>query len=550
MKSKSIIAQLLYVLIAFMAVSCVADKSEPCPSGEPTRVSGSIVSLEHHSLRGASADKENSVERLELWVFDEDGHFLERSVADLSGSTFTAKIIPSEVERRIHFIANYELADPSVWVGRSEREMLPSISVADDLETIRMWARISYPSIAPNQNLGQIQLLRNMAKFSLSVTPPAESKLYDASYALYNSWNKGTLAPFDPNTGLFTQGQITEPAGVVFANPTSEAAFKEADGAHFFYGFERDQSNIGTGAGITCLILKARYNLPNADYTYYKLDFVDANKVRYNITRNHFYKMILKKAKAPGRPTLQEALDGAAANNIFLSAEVQALPAFSDGSGMLTVDHTYMVFVQGEPSGTFQATYIPQGQNNPDYSKLTVSVSTPTGQQAAVTSAQHEGNGKIKLTLAQQENLTKRSDVVIGVQGNPDLKRSVTVLVREKYQYVFFKANTSSAENNQVTTQISAGQGNELLISAKLPDVLNAALLPITFKVYTEHFYPKTGGMILGIEGGKTLYKYVLTTMPQNKELQFRFKSNKVNSAENIAVKMDYFHDQTIHVTN
>ena len=58
------------------------------------------------------------------------------------------------------------------------------------------------------------------------------------------------------------------------------------------------------------------------------------------------------------------------------------------------------------------------------------------------------------------------------------------------------------------------------------------------------------GGMILGIEGGKTLYKYVLTTMPQNKELQFRFKSNKVNSAENIAVKMDYFHDQTIHVTN
>lgn len=172
MKSKSIIAQLLYVLIAFMAVSCVADKSEPCPSGEPTRVSGSIVSLEHHGLRGASADKENSVERLELWVFDEDGHFLERAVADLSGSTFTAKIIPSEVERRIHFIANYELADPSVWVGRSEREMLPSISVADDLETIRMWARISYPSIAPNQNLGQIQLLRNMAKFSLSVTPP------------------------------------------------------------------------------------------------------------------------------------------------------------------------------------------------------------------------------------------------------------------------------------------------------------------------------------------------------------------------------------------
>lgn len=33
MKSKSIIAQLLYVLIAFMAVSCVADKSEPCPIG-------------------------------------------------------------------------------------------------------------------------------------------------------------------------------------------------------------------------------------------------------------------------------------------------------------------------------------------------------------------------------------------------------------------------------------------------------------------------------------------------------------------------------------
>ncbi|KKC51639.1 minor protein FimE [Porphyromonas gulae] len=550
MKSRSITAQLLYVLIAFMTVSCVADKSEPCPPGEPTRVSGSIISLEQHSLRGASADKENSVERLELWVFDEDGHFLERAVANLSGSTFTATIIPSEVERRIHFIANYELADPSVWIGRSEREMLPSISVADDLETIRMWARISYPSIAPNQNLGQIQLLRNMAKFSLSVAPFAESNLHDVSYALYNSWDKGTLAPFDPNTGLFTPGQITEPAGVVFAPPIPEAAFKEADGAHFFYGFERDQSGITTEAGITCLILKARYEYSRANYTYYKLDFVDANKVRYNIMRNHFYKMVLKKAKGPGKPTLQEALDGAAANNIFLSAEVQALPAFSDGSGMLTVDHTYIVYVQGEASGMFQATYTPQGQSNPDYSKLTVSVSTPVGQEAAVMSAQHEGNGKIKLTLAQQEDITKMSNVVIGVQGNPDLKRSVTVLVRKKYQYDFFNANASSAAADEVTTQIPAGQGNELLIRAKLPAVFNAALLPITFKVYTEHFYPMTGGMTLGIEGGKTLYKYILTTMPQDKELQFRFKSNKANSAGDIAVKMDYFYDQTIHVTN
>lgn len=536
---------LCILLLPLLLFSCTAERNEP--TGQATEIRGEIAMSEYPALRGVLVGKENAVERLELWVFDEDGYFLERAEASISVSnnSFSATVTSSAEARTIHFVANYTLENPGAWVGRNQKEMIPSLSVEDTQETIRMWATKTYPSIVVGQDLGTITLLRNMAKFGLSVGSPETSKLYDVSFGLFNSMSKGTLAPFNPSTGEFTEGVVTEPAGTTLV-ATSESAFQQPGG--FFYGFERLNAALNNASDqITCLIVKARYNSPSVAHTYYKIDLVDANKVRYDVVRNHFYKMHIAQAKAAGKATLQEALAGAAANNVALSGELQSFPSFSDGTGLLTVDHTYLAFVNNESEGEVNASYTPANSSTPNNELIRV-ISTNGN---AVIQATHEGNGKIKLKLAQKDpSQILLSDVIVGVDGNPDLRRIVKVVVRGVYEYESFTANSVSIPNAGASVSVDKTQGATLQLKAKLPEIFNAGLLPITFKVFTENFYPSAGGMLYGIEGGQSVYKYIVTSIPANREIVLDFKSNKAASAGVITVKMNYFGDKAITVTN
>lgn len=535
--------KLLYILLLpLLLLSCTAERNEP--TDQATEIRGEIAMSEFPALRGALVGKENAVERLELWVFDEDGYFLERATASISVSnnSFSATVTSSAVARTIHFVANYTLENPEAWVGRNQKEMIPSLSVEDTQETIRMWATKTYPSIGVGQDLGTITLLRNMAKFGLSVSSPENSKLYDVSYGLFNSMSKGTLAPFNPSTGEFTEGVVTEPAGTTLV-ATSESAFQQPGG--FFYGFERLNAALNNASDqITCLIVKAKYNSTSAAYTYYKIDLVDANKVRYDVIRNHFYKMHIAQAKAPGKSSVEAALAGAAANNVALSGEMQTFPSFSDGTGLLTVDHTFMAFINNESQGEIKASYTPAGSS--ETSNGLIRVIRVEGD--AVASATHNGNGTIALQIKPKPSSgTLTSDVIIGIEGNPDLRRIVKVVVRNAYEYESFTANNIAMPGN---VQVAATQGAALQIKAKLPEIFNAGLLPITFKVFTENFYPSAGGMLYGIEGGQSVYKYIVTSIPTNREIVLDFKSNKAASAGVITVKMNYFGDKVITVTN
>lgn len=533
--------KLLYMLLLpLLILSCTAERNGSI-TGQKTEVCGEIAMAEYPAMR-VLVGKEAAVERLELWVFDEDGYFLERAVASVAGNAFTATITSSPVPRIIHFVANYTLLNPEAWVGRNQKEMVPSFAVEDTQETICMWAKRSYVSVALNENLGTVTLLRNMAKFGLTVGPSETSKLYDVSFALYNSWNKGTLAPFNPSAGDFTENVVTEPAGVAFA---AAGAFKSAGEGNYFYGFERLNSVLsGASDQVTCLIVRARYNGSAAAYSYYKIDLVDANKVRYDVIRNHFYKMHIAQAKAPGKSSVEAALAGAAANNVALSGEMQTFPSFSDGTGLLTVDHTFLAFINNESQGQIKASYTPAGSS--ETSNGLIRVIRVEGD--AVTSATHNGNGTIMLQLSPRPaSGTLTSDVIIGIEGNPDLKRIVKVVVRNAYEYESFTANNVPIPGN---VQVAATQGAALQIKAKLPEIFNAGLLPITFKVFTENFYPSAGGMLYGIEGGQSVYKYIVTSIPSNREIVLDFKSNKAASAGTISVKLHYFGDKVITVTN
>ena len=176
----------------------------------------------------------------------------------------------------------------------------------------------------------------------------------------------------------------------------------------------------------------------------------------------------------------------------------------------------------------------------------------PTGD--AVTSATVDASGKITLHFAPQPAEGEGvlvSDVVVGVSDNDDLKRLVRVEVRRHYEYKSFKAND---QTNLSNVRVAKTQGSDLKIEFVLPDEFNEALLPITFRVFTDHFYPSNGqGFSFQRVEGRTCYEYTLSKpMPAGRRIECNLKSNRSGSAETIEVRSveGYFAPKEIHVTN
>lgn len=550
--------KLLYILfLPLLMLSCTKEKDMPIP-GDEAVVRFSLDQSDFNSLRSRSY--EDLIQTLELWVFDEQGLFVEKAKDvqyNASSNSFTAKISKSLSPRIIHFIVNYTLANEASWVGHDEKEMVPALSVGTQPNYLHMWARKRYEKIEGNDNWQTITVRRNMAKFCLAINT---NKLKEVEYSLYNTFDKGTLAPFDPtetNPDLaFKKDFVTEPAGAVFDN---QKGFKPV-GSGNFYGFERKNSVIAAGEQISCLIIKAKY-LGSSTFSYYKIDFVDHNDKtkRYDIIRNHFYKVTINDVFRAGFPTIEAALSGAAANNIALSEELQMYPSFSDGKGKIEVDHTYLAFTDGQTTGTIKAAYFPDAANTSQQNNLI----TVTYNGDAVTGATNN-NGTISLSLAAAPaSGSNESDIIVGVQGNPDLKRLVRVVVRKPYIYNPFVVRTQksagdafteyTAASNTVSCQVHKTQDKALNIVMNIPDDFNPVLLPTTFRIKTNNFYPSGGqGLIFGNEAENPFYDYILTEIPADRRVELKFKSNKSASAETITVssRSKYFHTQTITVTN
>ncbi len=549
--------KLLYLLlIPLLALSCTREQ-EPV-QGESVQVRFSLDQSDFSSLR--QRGYEDLINSLELWVFDEQGLFVEKAkevVYNPSAMSFTAKISKSEAPRIIHFVTNYTLANEANWVGHDEKELVPSLTVETNDSHLYMWSRKKYSQIVGNDNLGEIAVRRNMAKFALSVTT---HKLTDVTYTLRNTYDKGTLAPFDPaetdREQTFKKDYVTEPGGVSFAN---NKVYQSID--NFFYGFERKNSIIAAGENISCLIVKAKYD-GSSNFSYYKIDFVDKEDKtkRYDIIRNHFYKVTINDVRKPGYATEAEALAGAAANNLALSEELQMYPSFSDGKGRLEVDKTYLAFTANQTTGTLQVKYYPEsGSTQTANDRITISSSGD-----AVASASSNNNGTITLNLnTAPTSGSYTSDVIVGVNDNPDLKRLVRILVRKPYLYTPFLVKTentsgtsivtSTASNNVANCQVYSAQGKKLTVEMTLSEDFSERLLPTTFRFKTDHFYPSGGqGMIFGNEDSHPYYEYKVATMPSDRKIVLEFKSNKAASAGDIIVtsRFGYFYQQTIHVTN
>lgn len=556
------------LLLAFMALFACQQEQRTAPvdqDGERVSVSFSVDVPCYAPMRALQEGiDENKIDRLELLVFNKEGLMADYALATNltkvgdNQYTFTAKLKPQTEPCVIHFVANHNYGGTDSgrqYLGRKESDVLLSnlVTMTEVVEskTIPMWARKSYPEIKENSNLGEIELLRSMVKFTLE---SHTTKLTDVYYTLCNSYDCGTVAPFKRIAMPNLDGAFSIDNRV----PTvpRESFLTNGDLGWYIsgepvYGFERKNKMANP---ISCLVLRAKYNGATED-SYYKIDFVkSANRLeRYDLLRNYWYKVSINDALAAGAPTLEEALAGPAVNNLALSEELQAYPSYSDGKGRLEVEAANYILTHGETTLTFKANYYPEGSATAQNDKLRiVDVRNATDYNAIIGKDRVDidnTTGQITATLEPALIGTSRiSDIIVGVADDPDLMRIVRVEVRKPYSYELFQVNGQAAVSNTVTATVNQQKG-ELSFVITLPEDFRKQQLPMRLRFFTEHFYPDAsvadGGMGkfsfgLAKDGenpeGRPCYTTIISTLPAHRTLRCTFLSNKSACAETIEV--------------
>ena len=557
------------LLVAFMALSACQQEQRTAPvdqDGERVTVSLSVDVPCYAPMRAMQEGiDENKIDRLELLVFNKAGLMADYALATNltkvgdNQYTFTAQLKPQTEPCVIHFVANCDYGGSDSgrqYLGRKESDVLLSdlvtMTEVSQAKSIPMWARYKYNKVQENSNLGEIKVLRSMAKFTLE---SHTTKLADVSYTLCNSYDCGTVAPFkraalpDFDEAFSVDNRVpTIPRESFLANGDAGLGWY-TDGTPV-YGFERRNK---AAKPISCLVIRAKYD-GATDYSYYKLDFVKStNRLeRYDLLRNYWYKVTINNALAAGAPSLDEALAGPAVNNLALSEELQAYPSYSDGKGRLEVEASNYILIHGEGTLTFKANYYPEGSATAQNDKLQiVAVRNETNYPAITDDSQVSITpaGVITATLQPVQPGERRiSDIIVGVAGDPDLMRIVRVEVRDPYSYERFAVNGQHAVGNAVTANVHGQQGT-LSFVITLPEDFRAQQLPMRLRFFTEHFYPDVsaadgsmGKFSFGLakDGanpvGRPCYTTIISKLPADRTLRCTFLSNKSACTETIEV--------------
>lgn len=468
----------------------------------------------------------------DLWllVFDQNRNFLARKQATLlnqteTGGEFEVTLPASGYKRYIHFASNYD------WTGFNDLDLLGynAIGIINLLSTQNpvFWTFVELPNginstCFTDPGAPPVALLRNQAKISVTETANNFQLL---GFTIHKAPEKGTIAPFNTTTGAFETGAITEPAGVTLLDAQeTDISLTEK------LLFERKNKNANV---ITTVIVKGVYN---GNTYFYKIDLIDAQKVRYDIERNYHYKVDITEVTKEGYANFSDALAGASHNNTALAPEIQKYPMLSDGTRKLQVEKTLVVIT--EPGKTFNVWYkfFPDIVNNPTSVDNTgVSVTIMSNDGALSTDPAHfsfnNASGVLTARSAPVVPAATPAEAQIKVEKS-DLVRIIRVVLRPSFS---FNPVTINNLNPALLTQ---GQGVSATLRFSIPNDFPDELFPLPVNIYTQGLYPAVAGLQMYVEGGIIHYVYNVTTKGTQ---TIQFKTNKSGNAETVRIEADYF---------
>ena len=472
---KKILAYTLAFLSTFL-VSCQKDNVlvQQEQNGKVT-VSLDFVTPEPVAMTkafGETADLEDNG----LWVaVYESGYRCEVVQAEnltespAGSGKYTCKLTLSVTEnkRNLHFISMEGFTAADAPYEETRLGSLTSEGGVDAYWQIRTLNNIPYdvPTLksALEGSTGSITLIRNFAKVTMSVSSTV-TNFEMTSFKVFNTPNKGYLAPYVPNyvpTGdpakseyesHFTSNFISDYDGLEYKGTTTPLKSGALDvypgrmpngctlngyddtyigGANFIaagqsdYFYERPVP-VETPAFI---IVKGKFGAnetarASAPYTYYKINLRDKDDEYYALLRGFRFKVNILEVIAEGYSTVLEAYNSAGSGDISTSLEYSSISNISDGVCRLFVNATSFTAIK---AGTIEVKYkfIPDVENASTTVKNTVlnnfDATTNTGVSITV---KNPADG-IQPSIAK--NSSDEWDYTVGTTDDADGWRTITV---------------------------------------------------------------------------------------------------------------------------
>ncbi len=523
-------------MMLWLLVSCQGPDLEDVPMTDDA-ASGEItvrfsVSISQGGLETKARGDEPSedIRNMYLIIFDENGYFVEACeahLADEAGSAANGYLRSYEVtlhktdkKRIIHFIANCPV--DQIHYGH-ESEVIGNMYVTKgDLNETAYWYRmmvwyvmtegegeneVLVPEIA--SAFSNIPLLRNYACIKVEKDPTlTEFEL--ESYAIYNTIDKGTVAPYcsehhefqdfiDAEGNLLTYNDHLESEheyrgntlfDVKLNTSITEDNFISPDKPTYMYERKisvRTDEEHKWSESPAHIIIKGKYN--GGPSTFYKIDMVRYNEEKsrveyYNILRNFEYTFTVTSISGEGYATLQEAVDNPAGNNLSGATDTQGYTNVSDGLGRIFVSYTDTTLVTSD-AVKLRYKYIPSIANNVVHNDR-VSVqgildgtgSVLKGMHPEVTDLTGPWTGWSEITFDVQNvgAISHIQEIVLNVEDNINLHKTIRYRLQKPYDMVV--ECTPDLIRSKAEMPIS--------VMIHIPDHLTENLFPLYFNIETE----------------------------------------------------------------
>lgn len=359
-----------YIIISLLAVvfaACQDDMPVNRPAGGLDAdgnvrlcFNTEIPDMEQVQTRAVDPDG-YGVNSLWLFCFDQYRHYIGRVQAEVSqtdssedklSGSFTATI--PGATRHLHFIANLNVNDfeDTPNLGRLDTEVIPQFTTTSGL--LCYWGYKSFDSEDALTNFAAgegstVSMFRNQARIRYQRSDGGTS-LSIKGMAIMNQYSRGTVAPFNRNAGegdpfaFNVASDIKEPTlcadedVLVAVDPSDVSQFGGGSVGRFVF----EHANKADDPMYLIFRINTSGGSPDDgnwhdDDRYYKIALVDEKGNQLPILRNYDYVVNFKGIPANGGyATFTEAVDGAAANNIWVSID-QTIPAITDGSSILAV---------------------------------------------------------------------------------------------------------------------------------------------------------------------------------------------------------------------
>lgn len=461
-------------------------------------------------------------------VFDENGYYIDAHEATLLDPVadhnshkyeraFKVTLRKTEKERIIHFIANCPVEQ--IQYGH-ESDIISNLYVSRGSQTeTAYWYRTEVWYIKTEENSNVlvdevadkfkcVPLLRNYA--SITVLDEVDDKVFNMeSYAVYNTIDRGTVAPYNIEAHGFQsfigEGNALLPYATLrdtykyYGHALPSAILKTTLSDSDFlapgqptYMYERKVS-VRAGAehqwseSPPHIIIKGRYNNAAA-YSYYKVDLLryDNNKsYYYNILRNFKYTFTIKEVAGPGYPTLAEAMSNPAGNNLAGATDTQGFTNVSDGLGRIFVSYTDTTLTSNAPI-KLRYKYIPSIQNYNVTANDRVLVegildgtgSVIKGRVDGYTDLTGEMSGWREVTLNVQNPgaITHVQEIYLNVQDNSNLHKTIRYRLQRPLNLLV----------NCWPQYIAKAAGKLMDVAIRIPTDLTPDLFPLDFAIEVQ----------------------------------------------------------------